>query len=117
VSTVETGRAAEQQAADFLEAAGFKIVGRNWRNRWCELDIIATRGPQLHIVEVKYRKTTRYGSAAEYISYDKSTRLIRAALAWNQAHRYYGAYQIDVITVEGDPAHPVIEHLENVITA
>ncbi len=117
MSTVETGRAAEQQAADYLTAAGYQIVGRNWRTRWCEIDIIATKAPQLHIIEVKYRKTTRYGHAAEYISYNKASRLIRAALSWTQAHRYNGPYQIDVITVEGNPEKPVIVHLENVVTA
>lgn len=117
MSTVEVGRAAEQQAADYLATAGFQVIDRNWRNRWCELDIVATRGPQLHIIEVKYRKTTHYGYAAEYISRDKSVRLIRAALAWTRAHRYYGPYQIDVITVEGSTENPTITHLENVITA
>jgi putative endonuclease len=115
VSTVEVGRAAEQRAADHLAAAGYTILDRNWRNRWCELDIVARQGGQVHFVEVKFRSNTSYGFAAEYISYDKSARLIRAALAWNQAHRYDGPYQIDVISVEG--AKNVITHLENVISA
>jgi putative endonuclease len=117
MSTVETGRTAEQRAADYLASSGYDVVGRNWRNRWCELDIIATRGPVLHIIEVKYRKTTTYGYAAEYVNRDKIARLIRAALAWIQAHHYNGPYQIDVISVEGDPANPKITHLENVISA
>ncbi len=117
MSTVEVGRLAEQQAAGYLEAAGYTIIGRNWRTRWCEIDIIASRGPQLHFVEVKYRKNTAYGYAAEYISHDKSRRLIRAALSWTQAQRYDGPYQIDVITVEGDAGSPVIAHLENVVGA
>lgn len=117
MSTVEIGRAAEQRAVDYLTASGFNIVARNWRNRWCELDIIAARHQQVHIVEVKYRKDVRYGYAAEYISADKAARLIRAALAWTQARRYQGSYQIDVITVEGPTENPTIAHLENVITA
>jgi putative endonuclease len=115
MSTVEVGRAAEQQAADYLVAQGFMLVGRNWRNRWCELDIIARRGPVLHFVEVKYRQDVRYGYAAEYISYDKSRRLMRAALAWNQAHSYNGPYQIDVVSVEGNAAAPAISIIENAI--
>ncbi len=117
MTTVEIGRAAEQQAADYLANHGFNVVGRNWRNRWCELDIIAARGQQLHFIEVKYRRSTHYGYAAEYISRDKTNRLTRAALAWNQAHHYVGPYQIDVITVEGAAANPHISHLENVISA
>ena len=115
MSTVSVGRAAEQQAAEFLEAAGFTILNRNWRNRWCELDIVARKKSHIHFVEVKFRRNTSYGFAAEYITYDKSARLIRAALAWNQAHSYDGPYQIDVISVEG--ANNAITHLENVISA
>jgi putative endonuclease len=115
MSTVEIGRAAEQQAADYLEAAGFTVLDRNWRNRWCELDIVARRAGVLRVVEVKYRKSVAYGYAAEYISRDKSARLIRAASAWTQAHRYSGPYQIDVITVEGDPTNPRVAHIENAV--
>jgi len=117
MSTVEVGRAAEQLAAAHLEAAGYTIISRNWRNRWCEIDIVARLGPQIHIVEVKYRANTAYGFAAEYISRDKSARLIRAAAACCQASRHYGPYQIDVIAVEGDLEGPIIEHLENVLGA
>jgi putative endonuclease len=101
VSTVEVGRAAEQRAAEYLERNGYIIIGRNWRNRWCELDIIARKAGVIHFIEVKYRANVAYGYAAEYISRDKTARLIRAALAWNQAHRHFGPYQIDVVSVEG----------------
>lgn len=117
MSTVEIGRAAEQRAADFLVKAGHTILDRNWRNRWCELDIVSRHLGQVHFVEVKYRSDVRYGYAAEYISRDKTARLMRAALAWIQAHGYDGPYQIDVITVEGNGANPEINYLENVITA
>ncbi len=117
MSTVEVGRAAEQLAAEYLEAAGYQIIARNWRNRWCEIDIVARRGPEFHIVEVKYRRSTEYGFAAEYISRDKAGRLIRAASAWCQAHHYSSAYQIDVITVEGELRRPEITHLMSVIEA
>lgn len=117
MNTTATGRAAEQLASEHLEAAGFRILSRNWRNRWCEIDIVARRGAQIHIVEVKYRRSTAYGLASEYISHDKSLRLIRAAAAWCQANRHSGSYQIDVFTVEGALEHPTLEHLQDVLSA
>ncbi len=115
MSTTEIGRLAEGLACDHLNSAGFEILGRNWRNRWCELDIIARRHGVIHFIEVKYRRDTRYGYAAEYISRDKASRLRRAALAWVQAHNYEGPYQIDAVAVEGDLSSPVLEHLKNII--
>jgi putative endonuclease len=116
-TTTATGRAAEELAATHLAAAGFTILDRNWRNRWCELDIVARRAGRVHIIEVKYRRSAAYGAPLEYISHDKINRLTRAANAWIQAHQYRGPYQIDAISVLGAFAHPAIEHLENIIEA
>jgi Holliday junction resolvase-like predicted endonuclease len=79
-ATVTLGRAAEALAAEWLAAAGFAIVDRNWRTRWCELDLVATRGNRIHIIEVKYRRRADFGSGAECITPDKAARLQRAAL-------------------------------------
>lgn len=116
-TTTATGRAAEQLAADYLQDCDFTIVDRNWRNRWCELDIVARRQGLLHFIEVKYRVTANHGAPMEYISRDKIARLTRAALAYNQAHSYFGPYQIDIIGLTGPLRRPVIEHLENAICA
>lgn len=110
-----TGRAAEQYAATYLAGQGYTIVEQNWRTRFCEIDIIARHNGVVHVVEVKYRANTCWGSATEYISYDKSQRLHRAALAWCQANNYSGPIQIDVISVEGPIISPRIQHIPNAI--
>lgn len=86
MSTTSAGRTAETDAAHYLEQQGYRILDRNWRNRWCELDIVAQRAGVVHFVEVKYRANTSYGLPAEYINRDKITRLTRAAVAYNR-HR------------------------------
>jgi len=113
--SVAIGRLAEDLAAAHLETAGYHLLDRNWRNRWCELDIVARKLGTVHFVEVKYRRNTSYGFAAEYITRDKINRLRRAALAWCQAHGYDGAYQIDVIAVEGSLEAPRITLTSNAI--
>jgi putative endonuclease len=124
-TTTARGRAAEAIAAAHLETQGLTILSRNWRNRWCELDIVARqpadpvtgRPAEVHFVEVKYRRTTAYGYAAEYITRDKTARLIRAASAWCQAQAYTGPYQIGVVTVEGALDHPQVAYLAGAIFA
>jgi putative endonuclease len=115
-SPTETGRRAEDRAAQYLEAQGFALLARNWRNRFCELDIVARRDDTVHIIEVKYRRSTTWGYAAEYINYDKIQRLKRAALAWRQASGHHDAYQIDLISVEGDLNSPRVVYLPNAIS-
>lgn len=113
--SVEIGRAAEEVAASYLERLGHCILDRNWRNRWCELDIVTRSAAGVHFVEVKYRHRTDYGTAIDYITPDKTIRLRRAALAWIQAHQYHGAYQIDVVSLEGNLQQAQPQYLPNAI--
>ena len=114
--SVERGRTAEDLAVEYLVRNGFSIVERNWRNRWCEIDIVARKHHAVHIVEVKYRRRSDYGLAVEYVTHDKRERLERATLAWVQAHAFRGPFQIDVIAIDGELASAEITYLPNAIT-
>jgi len=116
MSTVEIGRAAERLAATWLEQHGFAILDRNWRTRWCELDIVAWRHSIIHIVEVKYRQRPDFGTGFEYITPDKAGRLRRAALMWLKAHGQVGAaYQIDIMALSGSLKPENVAYLPNAI--
>jgi uncharacterized protein (TIGR00252 family) len=115
-STVEVGHQAETLAAEWLEVAGFHVLARNWRTRWCELDIVCCRQSIIHIVEVKYRRSDAYGSGFEYITPLKAARLQRAALAWLRAHGLSDyPCQLDVIAVSGYPEPKSVAYLPNAI--
>jgi len=115
--SVERGREAENLAAVWLQRRGFQILDRNWRTRWCELDIIARSDAGIHIIEVKYRARPDFGTGFEYITPDKIRRLRRAAQMWLRARPPINvAYQIDVIAVSGSPKPKYIEYLPNAIS-
>lgn len=73
------GEAAESLAACFLAAQGLAIVGRNYRCRGGEIDIIARDGRTLVFVEVRLRRNRAFGGAAESITATKRRRLRLAA--------------------------------------
>ena len=73
------GRAAEAAAARHLEQAGYRILGRNFRARGGELDLVAMDGATLAIIEVRYRAGSRYGGGAASITPAKQRRIVRAA--------------------------------------
>ncbi len=56
VTTKQTGDAAENMVAAHLAARGHRILDRNWRSRWCELDIVSIKDDIVYATEVKYRK-------------------------------------------------------------
>ncbi|MBR5418766.1 ribonuclease HII [Candidatus Saccharibacteria bacterium] len=54
---VEAGHQGEDAAAEYLEKLGHKIIARNWRTKWCEIDIVSELDGVLYFTEVKYRRT------------------------------------------------------------
>jgi len=63
----QEGRRAEDLACSFLRARGLKLIERNYRCRCGEIDLIMDDGDCLVFVEVRYRRSGRYGSGAETI--------------------------------------------------
>lgn len=73
------GAHAEALAADYLMRHGLTIVARNFRTRFGEIDLIARDGRTLVFVEVRLRRSTRFGGAVESITARKRARLVAAA--------------------------------------
>lgn len=111
------GRAGEERAAQYLSAAGYEILDRNWRVREGELDLVAVRGRALVMVEVKTRSGPAFGHPFEAIDARKHARLWRLAIAWIAAHPDQAQgrrLRLDVISIIGaDPRIGDLEHLED----
>ncbi|MDP3726623.1 MAG: YraN family protein [bacterium] len=50
---LKIGELGEDIGCRFLKEKGFKILGRNYRKKWGEIDIIAEKSKKIHFVEVK----------------------------------------------------------------
>lgn len=114
VAKDERGRAGEERAVTHLVQHGYQILDRNWRCRLGEVDIVAVHGGELVIVEVKARRTDRFGHPFEAVDARKRDRLWRVVHAWRAAHPDLArgrTPRIDVIGVVGErPADAVVEH-------
>jgi putative endonuclease len=103
------GREAEQLATDLLVRTGWTILQRNWRFRHKEIDIIARRAATVAFVEVRARRSTRFGHPLETIGWRKRRDLEAAARAWIADHGRSGdVYRFDAIvfaTTGGAPQH------------
>jgi putative endonuclease len=116
----QSGRRAEELAAEFLRAQGFEILQRNYLRRLGELDVIARRADLLVIVEVRTRSSAASGGAAASVDRRKQQRITRAAAALLQQRAELAklAVRFDVIVVS-DPhgAAPRIEWLQHAFAA
>jgi putative endonuclease len=74
-----SGADGEDQAVRFLQELGFRILERNFRTRFGEVDIIAADGGVIVFVEVKRRESAAHGTAAEFVSPAKMRRVVSAA--------------------------------------
>lgn len=112
-----TARLGEDLAAKFLQNKGYKIIERNFRKGYGEIDIVAIQGPTLVFVEVKTRTGNLYGTPLEQISYFKLRTLVKTAQYYKLLNpKLPGAMRIDAISVILDYSNnPVnIEHVENI---
>ena len=115
---IELGQAGEQIAADHLERCGYRIVERNYRNRWGELDIIASDGRALVFCEVKTRVAPRAGrDPLESVHHRKQIQLRRLAGRWlaeRPDHPRVGDLRFDAIGITLTPDGRLLrlDHLE-----
>ena len=109
------GRAGETEAERRLRREGYRILARNYRTRFGELDLVAESGEVLVFVEVKSRRTGSYGSGILAVDARKQARMIRLAAGDLARHGLRDrCCRFDVIVCEGDLDHPrSIEHVQN----
>src|SRR5882762_4459487 len=84
LTRAEIGALGEQLAVEHLTALGLRVLTRNWRCRYGELDVIAadTAARVVVFVEVKTRTTDLYGGVAQAVTPQKVRRLRRLAGVW-----------------------------------
>ncbi len=88
-------------AAKYLNRRGYNIVEQNWRTRWCEIDIIASKNDTIYFVEVKYRSNTRHGGGLEYITQRKLQQMHFAAELWLNSQQSNDDYRLAAVELTG----------------
>ncbi len=112
------GKLGEDAAAAYLEARGYRIVGRNVRTPHGEIDLIARAGDHIAFVEVKTRTGTAFGAPETAITPAKWAHMVAAAEYWLYENAVDLDWQIDVIAVRfpspRNLQQPEVVHFPNV---
>ena len=117
LSRIEIGALGEQLAVEHLQGLGLRIVARNWRCRYGELDVIAAEGADILVfVEVKTRTGDRFGGVAEAVTPQKVRRIRRLAGLWLAGQdSSWSQIRIDVVGVRlGRCRTPEVTHVRGV---
>ncbi len=94
------GAQAEALAASFLASRGLAIVARNVRSRFGEIDLVAREGETLVFVEVRLRRSQRFGGASESITAAKRARILAAAEGYLATLPRAPACRVDAILLD-----------------
>lgn len=118
MATRDTGQAFESIARAHLERAGLITVAVNAGYRVGELDLVMREGAALVFVEVRYRRTTRFGGSTMSVTPEKRRRIAQAASLWlaanpREANR---SCRFDVVAIAGSPQAPQIDWIRNAFT-
>ena len=115
----EFGFWAESYVAQYLETKGYKIIDRNYKKPWGEIDIVASKDCIIVFVEVKANKEKMVGfEPEERVSPEKLRRLHRAVQTYlvSKKHNSEQEWQIDIVALTIDKGRGVakIKHFKNV---
>jgi putative endonuclease len=109
-----TGKKGEDLAVAYLVEAGFRIIERNYRCLFGEIDIVAQEGETLVFCEVKSRRSDAYGDPLLAVGYRKQKKISRISLHYlaDKDLRQRPA-RFDVVAVMLLPAGHRIELIRN----
>ncbi len=107
------GKLGEDLAVDYLMKNRFKVLHRNWRYGKKEIDIVALKESMLHFIEIKTRKSNKYGYPEENVSRTKILNMMAVASHYQQIYPEYQWIRFDVISITLEPKVTYF-HIEDV---
>ncbi|OEG00383.1 YraN family protein [Vulcanibacillus modesticaldus] len=110
------GNWGEDKAVQYLLAKGYKLIVKNWRNRFGEIDLIMLDKECIVFIEVRTKNNSKFGKGLETINHKKQQQLVRMANAFLQYKNWWdNLVRFDIISIDKIDGTFYIKHLENVI--
>lgn len=96
-----TGNLGESKACKYIKKNGYKVLKKNYRTKFGEIDIIGTDSDTICFIEVKARSRTDYGSPQEFVTKKKQERLWKTASIYiDKNSPEIENYRFDVVAVD-----------------
>ena len=114
----ETGKQGESAARQYLEENGYNVLETNWRFHHYELDIVATDGKELVIIEVKTRSDNYLIAPEHAVNKSKIRRIVTASDAYARMKRIDLPVRFDLMCLikKGD-SYTIENHIEDAFFA
>ncbi|MCZ6804557.1 MAG: YraN family protein [Proteobacteria bacterium] len=115
----QSGKIAEDIAANYLTRQGLKLIVRNFHCRFGEIDLIGLDREVLVFTEVRYRQNEYHMAVVETIDRHKQRKLVKTSEYYLIKNKTYQSYycRYDVIAITGGLDKPTIEWIKNAFQA
>lgn len=111
---IRTGKRGEDMAVIYLKDTGYRIIERNYKCLFGEIDIIAKDGDTVVFVEVKSRKSEDFGDPQTAVGREKKRKISLTSLKYlEEKHLYPCDARFDVVAIKILPAGNTIELIQN----
>lgn len=113
-TTMRIGDEAEKVATNHLIRLGHKIMQRNWKTKYCEIDIVSRKDDVVYFTEVKYRRQPNQGGGLEAITAKKLNQMRFAAKLFAHTYKIVDTQLVvSAVALTGSP--PMVElYIESV---
>ena len=115
-SRIKVGKIGEALAIEHFKAQGYEIRAQNYRTRSGEIDLIVQRGKRVAFVEVKTRRSRKFGIPQAAVTPAKQRQISKIALNYLQTHNLLDVpCQFDVVAIVLSWKFELIklQHIEN----
>lgn len=109
------GNLGEKAACSYLKKHKYNILCKNYKKRYGEIDIIASKTDVVSFIEVKTRKNSDFGRACEAVTKTKQDKIIKTAYTYIAEKKLDCNYSFDVIEIYHENGK--IKEIEHIINA
>jgi len=107
------GKLAEDLSCRFLKTKGYRIIERNFRSRYGEIDVIARKNNILIFLEIRSKSGSGFGIPEESLTAGKRQRLISTIMSYLDTHNNLPLdWRVDFVAVDLDPASGKANRIE-----
>lgn len=118
MNKVTYGKLGEDEAQKYLINHGYKVIERNYKLKYGEIDIIATKNKFIIFVEVKTRLSDLFGAPAEAVDMKKQQKIIKVAKQYLLRKNIYDyPCRFDIIEIYLKDGKSKINHIEDAFWA
>jgi putative endonuclease len=114
----EVGKIGESLAKEFLEKQGYKIIEQNYKTKYAEIDLVASKNRELVFVEVRTKIGENFGTPEDTINKQKLWKVLQNAKSYLAFKNWQEHARIDAICIVLNPNYTVsrLTHYENIIS-